>query len=93
MAGMEEGSQEGGGEVGQRSVFFPFSLVKTTCLVTTGLFSGLIDAARDVKANDNSGYIGAAIVGGFLLVVVGWYGGQWVAKKLKKQIISDHLDT
>ncbi|KAF8799008.1 NicO-domain-containing protein [Phlegmacium glaucopus] len=35
------------------------------------------------KANDQSGYIGAAIVGGFLLVVVGWYGGRWAAKKLK----------
>jgi len=34
-------------------------------------------------ANDQSGYIGIGIVGGFLLIVVGWYGGQWAAKKLK----------
>ena len=33
------------------------------------LFFGLIDAAWNVKANDQSGYIGAAIVGGFVLVV------------------------
>ena len=39
----------------------------------------------NVKANDKSGYIGAAIVGGFLLVVVGWYGAQWAAKKLEKK--------
>jgi len=35
------------------------------------------------RANDNSGYIGAAIVGAFLLIVVGWYGGGWAAKKIK----------
>jgi len=49
--------------------------------------SGLIVAALEyVKANDQSGYIGAAIVGGFVLVVIGWYGGQWAAKKLKKAL-------
>jgi high-affinity nickel-transport protein len=37
----------------------------------------------NVKANNQSGYIGAAIVGGFLMVVVAWYGGEWVAKRLK----------
>lgn len=52
-------------------------------MLSNHLHSDLIVAAWNVKANDQSGYIGAAIVGGFLLVVVGWYGGQWVAKKLK----------
>ena len=85
MTGKEEGSQEGGGEGGQRSVFFFFISCRTTCLINH-LLSGSIDASRNVKANDQSGYIGAAIVGGFLLVVVGWYGGQWVAKKLKKRL-------
>ncbi|RDB18045.1 High-affinity nickel transport protein [Hypsizygus marmoreus] len=33
------------------------------------------------KANDNSGYIGAAIVGVFIIVVAGWYGTRWVARK------------
>lgn len=35
------------------------------------------------KANNNSGYIGAAIVGGFLAIVGGWYAYQWVARKVK----------
>ena len=82
MTGMEEDSQEGGGEDGQRSVFFFFRF-----LLSNDMFSNhlLIYATRNVKANDKSGYIGAAIVGGFLLVVVGWHGGQWVLKKLKKK--------
>jgi high-affinity nickel-transport protein len=29
------------------------------------------------QANNNSGYIGAGIVGSFVLVVGGWYGGRW----------------
>ncbi|KAH8989651.1 NicO-domain-containing protein [Lactarius hatsudake] len=37
------------------------------------------------KANDNSGYIGAGIVGTFVLVVGGWYGGRWVVNKWKKR--------
>lgn len=76
---MEEGSQESGGEVGQRSVFFLLS----NYMFSNHLLFGFIDATWNVKANDKSGFIGAAIVGGFLLVVVGWYGGQWAAKKLK----------
>ncbi|KAI0304491.1 high-affinity nickel-transport protein-domain-containing protein [Multifurca ochricompacta] len=36
------------------------------------------------KANDNSGYIGAGIVGTFVLVVGGWYGGRWAFSKTKK---------
>lgn len=70
--GMEEAFLESGGEGGQKS-FFPlpfFQQMLTICVLI-------------VKANDQSGYIGAAIVGGFLLLVVGWYGGQWAAKKLK----------
>lgn len=35
------------------------------------------------NANDQSGFIGVGIVGGFLFVVVGWYGGRWVIRKLK----------
>jgi len=36
------------------------------------------------EANDNSGYIGAGIVGSFVLVVGGWYGGRWVFSKWKR---------
>ncbi|KAI5123092.1 hypothetical protein M0805_001448 [Coniferiporia weirii] len=36
------------------------------------------------KANDDSGFIGAAIVGGFVLVVAGWYGGRWIMQKVGK---------
>ncbi|KAF5382758.1 hypothetical protein D9615_002890 [Tricholomella constricta] len=33
------------------------------------------------RANDHSGYIGAAIVGGFITVVAGWYGTRWFARR------------
>ncbi|KAJ3514140.1 hypothetical protein NLJ89_g2553 [Agrocybe chaxingu] len=35
------------------------------------------------NANEQSGYIGAAIVGAFLVIVIAWYGGRWVARKVK----------
>ena len=34
--------------------------------------------------NDNSGYIGAGIVGSFVLVTSSWYGGRWVVFKLRQ---------
>jgi len=37
------------------------------------------------EVNDNSGYIGAGIVGTFVLVVSGWYGGRWAFAKWKKR--------
>ncbi|KAI0283898.1 high-affinity nickel-transport protein-domain-containing protein [Russula aff. rugulosa BPL654] len=36
------------------------------------------------EANDHSGYIGAGIVGSFVLVVGGWYGGRWAFSKWKR---------
>jgi len=33
------------------------------------------------KANDASGFIGAAIVGGFVLAVAGWYVATWAARR------------
>ena len=36
------------------------------------------------QANNNSGYIGAGIVGTFVLVVGGWYGGRWAFAKRKR---------
>ncbi|KAK0464438.1 NicO-domain-containing protein [Desarmillaria tabescens] len=38
------------------------------------------------KANDNSGYIGAAIVGAFVLIVAGWYGGRWIIRKNRERL-------
>jgi len=35
------------------------------------------------RANDNSGYIGAAIVGAFVIIVGGWYVTRWGTKKMK----------
>jgi len=35
------------------------------------------------RANDESGFIGAAIVGGFVLVVIGWYSIQWATRRFK----------
>lgn len=32
-------------------------------------------------ANNQSGYIGAAIVGAFLAVVLGWYGTRWALRR------------
>ncbi|KAL5522680.1 hypothetical protein ACEPAG_8698 [Sanghuangporus baumii] len=37
------------------------------------------------KAADQSGYIGAAIVGVFVAILVGWYGGRWALRKMKKR--------
>jgi len=37
------------------------------------------------KANDNSGYIGAAIVGGFVVAVIGWYTIKWLSSKRRVQ--------
>ncbi|THV00852.1 NicO-domain-containing protein [Dendrothele bispora CBS 962.96] len=35
------------------------------------------------KASDNSGYIGAAIIGAFVVVVLGWYGARWGLRRCK----------
>ncbi|KAF8586584.1 NicO-domain-containing protein [Ramaria rubella] len=35
------------------------------------------------KANDNSGFIGAAIVGGFVALVASWYMAAWAVKRWK----------
>ncbi|CAA7262937.1 unnamed protein product [Cyclocybe aegerita] len=35
------------------------------------------------NANEQSGYIGAAIVGAFLVIVIAWYGGRWISRKMK----------
>ncbi|KAH7928443.1 NicO-domain-containing protein [Leucogyrophana mollusca] len=35
------------------------------------------------RANDNSGYIGAAVVGAFILIVGGWYGVGWTLRRAK----------
>lgn len=37
------------------------------------------------KANDNSGYIGAAIVGAFVIIVAGWYGGRRAIRKYRER--------
>lgn len=33
------------------------------------------------RANDMSGFIGAAVVGCFAVIVAGWYGGRWLMRK------------
>ena len=37
------------------------------------------------QANDNSGYIGAAIVGSFVFVVSSWYGVRYLYRKWQKR--------
>jgi len=39
-----------------------------------------------VQANDSSGYIGAAIVGAFVVIVAGWYGVRWCMRKYGKRL-------
>lgn len=41
------------------------------------------------QAADNSGYIGAAIVGAFVAVVAGWYGVRWVLRKKRARAQRD----
>lgn len=38
-------------------------------------------------ANDASGYIGAGIVGAFLVVVLAWYGGKWAWRRYARRWI------
>ncbi|KAG9105263.1 hypothetical protein FRC07_009446, partial [Ceratobasidium sp. 392] len=33
------------------------------------------------RANDMSGFIGAAVVACFAVIVAGWYGGRWILRK------------
>ncbi|CAE6458500.1 unnamed protein product [Rhizoctonia solani] len=33
------------------------------------------------RANDMSGFIGAAVVGCFVVIVAGWYGGKWLLRR------------
>ncbi|CAE7115445.1 unnamed protein product [Rhizoctonia solani] len=37
------------------------------------------------RANDMSGFIGAAVVGCFVVVVAGWYGGRWLSRRHASQ--------
>ena len=44
------------------------------------------------RVNEQSGYIGAAIVGAFLAIVLGWYGIRWVLRRgsgIQGRILSD----
>ncbi|KAF9221667.1 NicO-domain-containing protein [Gyrodon lividus] len=39
------------------------------------------------QANDNSGYIGAAIVGAFVMIVSGWYMTRWGTGMIKEKLV------
>lgn len=41
------------------------------------------------QANDNSGFIGAGIVGAFILIVCGWYGSIWIGQKFRGKRTQD----
>lgn len=41
------------------------------------------------QANDNSGFIGAGIVGAFILIVCGWYGSIWIGHKFRGKRTQD----
>lgn len=40
-------------------------------------------------ASDASGYIGAGIVGGFAVVVAGWYGGRWLVRSYARKPLDE----
>jgi len=44
------------------------------------------------KANDNSGFIGAGIVGVFVILVLGWYTIRWVIKQWKRRGTSPSVE-
>ena len=49
----------------------------------------LVSADATAKqANDNSGYIGAAIVGSFVAIVAIWYASRWAWRKLRARHVS-----
>jgi hypothetical protein len=60
-------SQGDGGEAGQTQVTAP------------SFYYPLFDYL--LQANENSGYIGAAIIGAFLAIVASWYLVVWLWKK------------
>ncbi|KIJ64544.1 hypothetical protein HYDPIDRAFT_40285 [Hydnomerulius pinastri MD-312] len=39
------------------------------------------------RANDNSGYIGAAVVGAFAVIVSGWYVARWGAGRIRERAV------
>lgn len=47
----------------------------------------------DIQAGENSGYIGVGIVGALLLIVVSWYLGNWIFRRVRqsksKSILGD----
>jgi high-affinity nickel-transport protein len=44
-------------------------------------YLSLPNAGSCVQANDMSGFIGAAVVGCFAVIVAGWYGGRWIMRR------------
>ena len=48
------------------------------------VLSTTVCVLKPPQANNNSGYIGAGIVGSFVLVVGGRYGGRWMFTKWKR---------
>ncbi|KIJ54554.1 hypothetical protein M422DRAFT_24502 [Sphaerobolus stellatus SS14] len=42
------------------------------------------------RANDNSGYIGAGIVGAFVVLVTGWYSCRWTIRYYRERIVASH---
>lgn len=69
---MAGGLRDAGGEVGRTYVDAPSGCAH---LLT-----------KDWQANDKSGYIGAAIVGSFITVVLGWYGARFLYRKWQARL-------
>jgi hypothetical protein len=74
MTPVEGVSLGGGGEDGSMYVS---QLIKCSTQRTTTL-----------QANNNLGYIGAAIVGSFIAILIVWYGITWLARKVKKNRVA-----
>jgi uncharacterized membrane protein YphA (DoxX/SURF4 family) len=68
---MEADSQVAGGGAGPGCV----------CIISWAIFNYTRSPA--MQANDNSGYIGASIVGGFLAIVAAGYTLRWSIRKVR----------
>lgn len=55
------------------------------CVLRIASCTSVLRLPTPRQANDDSGFIGAAIVGGFVILLAGWYGSRWVLRRVKER--------